>query len=182
MKGMSNRSVLAAVLASALLTGGRAGAEEGKDAPAAIAPLFQRGRVELLAGGGYGVDADRSYLILELGGGYYFRDGLSAGVTGEAWLGSRPQIYNLSPYARFVFLDSSWRYKPYAGVFYRRTSYASMSAPVDSAGLRGGLVFPLTGRAYLTAGLAYERGFRAATNVRTSRDALYPEIGLEFSF
>lgn len=147
-----------------------------------VAPLFSRGRVELLAGGGYGVDNDRSYLILALGGGYYLRDGLSAGVTGEAWLGSRPQIYNLSPYARYVFLDSAWRYKPYAGAFYRRTSYASLSGPVDSAGLRGGFVFPLSGRAYLTAGLAYEHRFQDAVNVTLDRDLVYPEFGLQFSF
>jgi len=171
----------AAALAALLLAlaAARAGAE---DAGPDVAPLFSRGRVELLAGGGYGVDDDRSYLILALGGGYYLRDGLSAGVVGEAWLGSRPQIYNLSPYARYVFLDSTWRYKPYAGAFYRRTSYASLSGPVDSAGLRGGLVFPLSGRAYLTAGLAYEHRFQDAANVSLDRDLLYPELGLQFTF
>ena len=181
-KRMRKRSAVAAVLlASILMIGGPAGAEEGK-ASAEIAPLFQQGRAELSAGAGYGVDATRSYFILALGGGYYFRDGLSAGATGEAWLGSRPQIYNLSPYARYVFLNSPWRYKPYAGVFYRRTSYASLSAPVDSAGFRGGLVFPLSGRAYLTGGLAYEHDFQSAANVASNRDALYPEFGLEFTF
>jgi hypothetical protein len=170
------------LLACALLGAVPARAADDKGPAADIRPLFQRGRIELIAGGGYGVDDNRSYLILALGGGYYFRDGLSAGLTGEAWLGSRPQIYNASPYVRYVFLDSSWRYKPYAGVFYRRTSYASLSAPLDSAGVRGGLVLPLSGRAYLTGGLAFEHDFQSATNVASSRDALYPEIGLEFTF
>ena len=147
-----------------------------------ITALFQRGRVELLAGGGYGETNSRSYLILELGGGYFIRDGLSAGVNSEAWLGSRPQIYDASPYFRYVFIDSKWRYKPYVGAFYRRTSYASGSSPVDSAGTRAGFVFPLSNRAYLTAGLAYERDFQAATNVTSSRDFIYPELGLQFSF
>jgi hypothetical protein len=169
------------LLTCALLGGGPARAADD-DAAADMRPLFQQGRIELLAGGGYGVDNSRSYLILALGGGYYFRDGLSAGLTGEAWLGSRPQIYNASPYVRYVFLDSTWRYKPYAGAFYRRTSYSSLSAPVDSAGLRAGLVFPLSKRAYLTGGLAFEHGFSSATNLDSSRDVVYPEIGLEFSF
>jgi hypothetical protein len=176
---MKNAVLAGLLLASALLAARPARADEaGTD----LAPLFSRGRIEVLAGGGYGLDDDRSYLILALGGGYYLRDGLSAGVASEAWLGSRPQIYDVSPYARFVFLDSTWRYKPYAGVFYRRTSYASLSGPVDSAGLRGGLVFPLSERAYLTGGLAFEHRFQDATNVTAGRDLLYPELGLEFTF
>jgi hypothetical protein len=178
---MMNKILAASLLACALLSGGRAAADD-KGGPPDIAPLFQRGRVEVLAGGGYGVDNGKSYGILELGAGYFIRDGLSAGLTAESWLGSRPQIYDASPFVRYVFLDSSWPYKPYAGVFYRRTSYSSLSAPVDSAGLRGGFVFPLNKRAYLTAGLAYERNFQSAPNVTSSRDALYPELGLEFSF
>ncbi|HXT01301.1 MAG TPA: hypothetical protein VN915_11540 [Elusimicrobiota bacterium] len=168
------------ILCAALLLA--SGLARAQDSAADIAPLFQRGRVEVLAGGGYGLDDDRSYLILALGGGYYLRDGLSAGVTGEAWLGSRPQIYNMSPYARCVFLDSPWHYKPYAGVFYRRTSYASLSGPIDSMGLRGGLVFPLSGRAYLTGGLAFEHRFQDSPNVNLDRDLIYPELGLEFTF
>lgn len=175
---MKGRALASLLVACALSASARA----AEDAAPDVAPLFQRGRVELLAGVGFGVDQSRDYLILLLGGGYYMRDGLSLGATGESWLGSRPQYYNLSPYARCVFLDSPWRYKPYAGVFYRRTSYASLSGPVDSAGLRGGLVFPLSGRAYLTGGLAYEHAFQDAINVTSSRDSLYPELGLEFTF
>lgn len=179
MKRARTAALSGLLLVGAALAPGRSRAQ---DSAPDVAPLFQRGRIELLAGGGYGLDNDRSYLILALGGGYYVRDGLSLGVVGESWLGSRPQIYNLSPYARFVFLDSTWRYKPYAGVFYRRTSYASLSGPIDSAGLRGGLVFPLSGRAYLTGGLAFEHRFQDATNVTLDRDLLYPELGLQFTF
>ncbi|MFI5349209.1 MAG: hypothetical protein ACHQ2Z_06680 [Elusimicrobiota bacterium] len=175
---------LAALLLACILLAASAARAEDQAASGGpdIKPLFQRGRFELLAGGGYGETDSRSYLILALGGGYFFHDGLSAGLNGEAWLGSRPQIYDASPYVRYVFLDSTWRYKPYTGVFYRRTSYASGSSPVDSAGARAGFVFPLSNRAYLTAGLAYERDFQAATNVTSSRDFLYPELGLQFSF
>ena len=180
---MNKKLAAGFLLACTLLTAAAARAEDPAVSGAPdITALFQRGRVELLAGGGYGVDNSRSYLILALGGGYFFRDGLSAGVNGEAWLGSRPQIYNASPYVRYVFLDSSWRYKPYAGLFYRRTTYASLSSPVDSAGARAGFVVPLSNRAYLTAGLAYERDFQAATNVTSTRDFVYPELGLQFSF
>jgi hypothetical protein len=179
---MDKTSIAGLLLACSLLGSASARAADDLDAAADIGPLFQQGRIELIAGGGYGLDDSRSYLILALGAGYYFRNGFSAGATGEAWLGSRPQIYNVSPFVRYVFLDSSWRYKPYAGVFYRRTAYASLSAPIDSAGVRGGLVFPLSRSAYLTGGLAYEHAFRDATNVSSSRDSIYPEIALAFTF
>jgi hypothetical protein len=97
---MNKRAIAVLTLACGLLAGGRARAADEKAGPPDISSLFQRGRVEVLAGGGYGVFDSRSYLILALGGGYYLRDGLSAGMTGEAWLGSRPQIYDASPYVR----------------------------------------------------------------------------------
>ena len=180
---MKKRSIAGLLLACALLAGDRARADEesGGGAPD-VSRLFQRGRLELTAGGGYGVDHGESYLILALGGGYYLRDGLSAGLTGEAWLGPSPQIYDASPSVRYVFLGSSWRYKPYAGVFYRRTSYSRLSRPIDSAGARAGLVFPLSPRAYLTGGLAEEHDFNSSAYAGSGRDSVYPEINLEFSF
>ena len=143
---------------------------------------FQRGRIELIAGGGYGSFNNSNYLILLLGGGYYLRDGLSLGLTGEAWVGSQPQFYDVSPQIRYVFLDLPWRFKPYLGTFYRRTFYTHEFGPLDSAGGRTGLVFPLSPRAYLTGGAVYEHYFNCNKNVYTSCDEVYPEIGLEFGF
>ena len=169
-------------LACVLLTG-RARADD--DLPSRgpdVSALFRRGRVELSAGGGYGVYNSESYLLLALGGGYYVLDGLSVGAVGEAWLGSQPQIFDVSPQARYIFLDSAWRYKPYVGAFYRRTAYNHLYSPLDSAGGRAGVVVPLSPRAYLTGDLAYEHYFNCSTNVNPQCDIVYPEIGLEFSF
>lgn len=180
---MTKRTLGGLLLAGVLLCGARAGATRESDDDTDIAPLFERGRIELSAGGGYGLATnDKSYLILALGGGYYLRDGLSAGLSSEAWVGSQPQIADVSPYARYVFLGSSWRYKPYAGVFYRRTFYNHLYSPFDSIGARGGAVFPLSSRAYATAGAAYEHSFNCSTAVNSNCDSLYPELGLEFSF
>jgi hypothetical protein len=177
---MSKQLIAGLLLACAVLTGGRAWADDGA---LDIAPLFQRGRIEISAGGGYGLATNnKSYLILALGGGYYLRDGLSAGLSSEAWVGSQPQIFDVSPYARYVFLGSSWRYKPYVGLFYRRTFYNHLYTPLDSIGGRAGVVFPLSNRAYATAGAAYEHYFNCSTSVNSNCDTLYPELGLEFSF
>ena len=116
------------------------------------------------------------------GGGYYLRDGLSVGLSADAWLGSQPQVYDVSPEVRYVFLDSSWHYKPYGGLFYRRTFYNREFGPLDSIGGRAGLVFPLNSRAYLTGGAAYEHYFNCNKSVYTSCDDVYPEIGLSFVF
>jgi hypothetical protein len=180
---MRKKLLVGIVMACALLASGRAGAEgEVRSGGPDISYLFQRGRIDINAGGGYGLYNNTSYLILALGGGYYVLDGLSLGLTGEAWVGSTPQIFDVSPAARYVFLDSPWTYKPFVGAFYRRTGYSNRYSPVDSVGARAGLVFPLTRQAYLTGDLAYEHYFACSSNINTQCDSVYPEVGLEFSF
>lgn len=147
-----------------------------------VLPLFRQGRVELQAGGGYGIFNNEDYLILLLGGAYYLRDGLSVGAAAEAWVGSQPQVYDVSPQVRYVFVGSDWRFKPYVGAFYRRTFYNHELGPLDSAGARAGLVFPLNRRAYLTGGVAYEHYFGCDRSVYASCSVAYPELGLAVGF
>ena len=156
------------------------GARAQTDAPG-FPDLFRQGRVELDAGAGLGALGGRDYLLLLLGAGYYVRDGLSVGATGEAWLGSQPQLGDVSPALRYVFLGSSWNCKPYLGAFYRRTFFNHAQSPLDSSGTRAGLVFPLNGRAYLTGGLVYEHYFSCAGSIFANCDQVYPEIGLAFA-
>ena len=146
------------------------------------AGLFSPGRVELLAGGGYGSFNNNDYLILLLGANYYLWEGVSAGLTAETWVGSQPQVYDVSPQIRDVLIDVPWKYKPYVGTFYRRTVYNRLFKPLDSVGGRAGLVFPLSSRSYLTAGLAYEHYFACDTSVFSSCDQTYPEVGVAFGF
>jgi hypothetical protein len=157
------------------------GEPDGGD-EAGVPAFFRRGRTELTLGAGYGTFDDNGYMVLLLGGGYYLRDGLSVGATGEAWTGARPQIYNVSPQVRLVLLDAPRRYKPYLGAFYRRTAYSRRLAPLNSAGARAGLVFPFGARTYLTAGLVYESDFACDKSVYSRCDGAYPEAGLTFSF
>jgi hypothetical protein len=157
------------------------GETKDSDEPNA-AGLFSRGRTELTVGGGYGTFDNNGYLLLLLGGNYYLRDGVSAGLTTEAWLGSQPQVYDVSPQIRDVLLNVPWTYKPYVGIFYRRTAYSRTFKPLDSIGGRAGLVFPLNSRSYVTAGLAYEHYSACSTAVYSSCDGTYPEVGLAFGF
>ncbi len=176
-------ALAALILALLWLAAPRARAQEDRSASGPdVRDLFRAGRVELDAGGGLGVFNSNEYLLLLLGGGYFIRDGFSAGATAEAWVGSTPSFGDLSPQVRYVFLDSPWRFKPYAGAFYRRTFYDHTDPAINSAGVRAGLVFPLTPRAYATGGLVYERYFSCQTSVYSSCDQVYPEIGVAFSF
>ena len=60
------------------------------------ASLFQQGNTRLSVNGGYGSFQSKDYVILGLGAGYYLWKGFEAGVDGEAWMGSKPHIYELS--------------------------------------------------------------------------------------
>jgi len=142
--------------------------------------LFRQGRVELEAGAGIGATNSATYLLLLLGGDYYLLDGLSIGAAGEAWVGAQPEIGDVSPQVRYVFLNAPWRFKPYVGTFYRRTFFNRAYSPTNSAGARAGLVFPFSSRAYLTGGLVYESYFGGANGYLNGAE-LYPEIGLAFA-
>lgn len=170
-----NRLILVALLG---MTVPAAHAEFGTDA---VDSLFQQGRVQMNLGAGYGIFNNNGYFVLGLGGGYYLLDGLEAGADAEGWWGSQPQLYDVSPELRYIFLNIP-SYKPYVGLLYRRTFYNHELEPLDSAGFRAGLVFPFSARTYMTAGGVYEHYFNCDTSVYSSCNDLYPEIGLNFSF
>jgi hypothetical protein len=153
-------------------------AEFGTDA---VDQLFQKGRVQLNVGAGYGLFNDHNYFVLGLGAGYYLLDGLEAGIDGEGWWGSQPNQYNVSPNIRYIFLNIP-SYKPYVGAFYRRTFYNQEFSETDSAGGRAGLVFPFSAKTYLTAGGVFEHYFNCDKSLYSSCNDVYPEIGLAFTF
>ncbi|MDE2491620.1 MAG: hypothetical protein KGM24_12305, partial [Elusimicrobia bacterium] len=161
---------------AALLAASAAAASAAPDAR----PLFARGRIQWAAGGGYGAYGPRDYAVLALQGDWFLRDGLSAGLSGEAWLGSNPQVYDLSPQVREVFLDAPWAEKPFVGAFYRRTAFSRGDAPEDSGGARAGVVIPLSARAYASVDLAYERYSRCDPRLFSRCDLVYPEVAIAF--
>jgi hypothetical protein len=144
------------------------------------ATIFAQGKTRLSVSGGYGTWNNNSYGIVGLGAGYYLMDGLEAGVDGEAWLGSKPHLYSVSPEAQYTFYQ--WdQFKPYVGGFYRRSMYDVLK-PLDSAGVRAGLVTPLSEHAYVSAGIVYENYFHCDSAVYNTCSQTYPEIGLAFVY
>jgi hypothetical protein len=137
--------------------------------------MFAQGKLRLGLSAGYGSWNNNNYGILGAGAGYYVLDGLEAGVDGEAWLGSKPHLYSVSPEVRYTFYQPD-QFKPYIGGFYKRSMYDSLS-PLDSAGGRAGLVTPLSEHAFLSAGIVTEHYFNCSTSVYSSCSQTYPEIG-----
>jgi hypothetical protein len=143
--------------------------------------LFSQGRTYFSAVAGYGSFNNNDYGILGLGAGYYVVNNLEAGLEGDAWIGSLPHLYQISPSLTYV-LPEPWTWKPYLGAFYRRTVYDHDLTPLDSAGGRAGLIYLLSPRSYLSAGVAYEGYIHCDSDVYSSCSEVYPEIGVAFSF
>ena len=137
--------------------------------------MFAQGKLRLGLSAGYGSWNSKDYGILGLGAGYYLVDGLEAGIDGEAWLGSRPHLYSVSPEVRYTFYQLE-QFKPYIGGFYKRSLYDTFS-PLDSAGARAGLVSPISEHAFLSAGIVTEHYFHCRSSVYGTCSQTYPEIG-----
>ena|SRR5579864_5169424 len=151
----------------------------GADAGAG-AELFGQGRTRLSISGGYGELNNNGYGVVGVGAGYYLLKGLEAGIDGEAWLGSKPHIYTVSPEARYI-IQGLGQFLPYVGGFYKRSLYDTL-APLDSAGVRAGLITTLSPRTYLSVGLVFEQFFRCDSNLYGSCSQTYPEIGFAFTY
>ena len=143
--------------------------------------LFAQGRTRLSLAGGYGSFNDRNYVVVGLGGGYYFFDGLEVGVNGEAWLGSKPHLYDISPQVTYTLLSIA-SFHPYVGGFYKRTFYDAGYTDINSAGGRAGIVAPLNAHAYATAGLVYEQLFKCDSSLYSHCTQVYPEFGISFTY
>jgi len=145
------------------------------------ATVFQQGSTRLSLNVGYGSLNGNDYFIAGAGVGYYIYNGLEAGLDGDAWAGSKPHIYEVSPRLTYVFYQLDYPFKPYLGGLYRRTFYDTMKS-VDSAGGRAGIISPIGEHTYLSAGLVFENYFHCDTHLYSSCSQVYPELGLAFSY
>jgi hypothetical protein len=149
-------------------------------AKAADAGPFRQGSVRMSIMLGSGTAFRQDYTILGAGLGYYVADGIEAGVDVESWQGNDPRITRWSPQVLYVHLTDG-NAKPYAGVFYRRTSI-SQYKDLNDAGGRAGLLFLYGRKAYLGLGLAYESHLNCDRAVYDSCADTYPELRLAIVF
>jgi len=135
-------------------------------------------RLSLLLGGGRAFDQD--YRVYGIGVGYYFIDGLEAGLEAETWQGAHPGIRRVSPQAMYVFPLGS-QVRPYLGAFYRRT-FVQDYKNLSDAGGRAGILFPVGRSAYLGVGGVYEQHIACDRIVYESCSESYPELTIAIIF
>ncbi len=148
--------------------------------PEIQADPFKKGsvRVSVVAGSGQAFSND--YIIIGLGAGYYVQNGLELGLDGEAWLSGDPDIYKLSPQAKYI-LPTQSRLRPYIGVFYNHL-FIDHVDDLESIGGRGGVYFIQKTQWFFGVGVVYESYLNCDEKTYGSCDDIYPELTLSFTF
>ena len=141
---------------------------------------FKQGSLRVSIAVGSGQAFENDYIIIGLGAGYYVKDGLELGLDGEAWLGGDPDIYKLSPQAKYI-LPTQSRLRPYVGAFYNH-SFVDHEDDLDSIGGRGGVYLIQDERWFVGIGAVYESYLDCDEKIYSSCDDIYPEITFSFSF
>jgi hypothetical protein len=141
---------------------------------------FKKGsrRVSIVVASGQMFSDD--YVVIGLGVGFYVLNGLELGLDGEAWLGGEPNIYKLSPQAKYI-LPTQSRLRPYFGAFYNHL-FIDHYDDLDTIGGRGGVYLMQDERWYLGVGAVYESYLDCDEKTYNSCDDIYPEITFSFSF
>ena len=145
-----------------------------------VAGVFSQGRTHFVASAGTAHAFNESYLVLGLGVSYYVIDGLNVGLGLESWTGGDPGIRKLTPSVQYVFYRAE-RIKPYAGLFYRRTSVDGLP-DIDSAGGRAGAYVRAAGNAYVGAAMVYESYVNCNSALYRSCSSTYPEVTFTLAF
>ena len=142
---------------------------------------FNKGRTRFSLQVGNTTAFNQNYTAIGIGGGYYVRDGLEVGLDGDAWFGMDvPGIYRLSPGLRYV-LYSLDQYKPYAGIFYRR-SFIEGHDDRNEAGGRAGVTVLTGWSSNLSVGLVYDVHINCDKTVYSSCSQFYTELSYGILF
>jgi len=150
-----------------------------EEAPAQSRGPFSRGSTRLSVLVGSGFAANDNYLILGIGGGYYFLDHVELGLDYEVWLFGDPTLQRLSPGLRYVL--ELGPLKPYIGAFYRHT-FVSDFNDFDQVGARvGAYLIPRRG-VFAGLGAVYEHLLDCDEDGVVDCNQFYPELTVGFAF
>ena len=149
-------------------------------AQVSVADAFSKGRLHGIVTAGSGSAFNETYLVLGAGVSYFVLDGLSVGLSLEAWRNADPSLTKLTPSIQYVFYQVP-AIKPYLGAFYRRT-YISGLDDLNSYGARAGAYFQLGRNAFLGVGGVYETYSDCRESTYRSCSDTYPEVSLTFAF
>lgn len=171
---------LAAITVAAVATFASTPSATAADVTGSARGAFSKGRTHFVVTAGSGYAFDESYLVLGAGVSYYVIDGLNVGLSVEAWTGSDPGLYKVTPSMTYVFHQIP-QVSPYVGGFFRRT-YIDGLPDINSAGARAGAYFSAGRNAYFGVGVVYESYIDCNTSTYRSCSDTYPELSFTVSF
>jgi len=123
---------------------------------------------------------DRTYTVIGGRLGHYVADGFELAIGAEFWTDNDPDIFKLTPEARYVW-SGMGTIKPYAGGFLSRTMYNGLPDR-NTYGARGGAYFQVGPNAHVATGLVYERVESCDSATYRDCDQFYPEIAFNVRF
>lgn len=137
---------------------------------------FDRGRFNLGFGAGSQSNFGERYFVVGGAAGYFVLDGFELGLGAAHQFGDGPSITRLTPALRYVAHPLVGRSPvvPYAGVFYSHYFVGDAVADIDTAGVRGGLLY-VSGSVILGLGIAHERQI---SECATNCSWFYPDFTL----
>ncbi len=147
---------------------------------AGVGGMFGQGRSQFSVMMGNGYAFDNSYFILGASVSYYVLDGLGVGLSIEKWSGSVPGITKYTPFAQYVFYQTS-TVKPYVGGFYRHTVVDGLP-DINSVGERAGISIASGSNSYFSLGFVQEVYLDCQNTIYRKCSETYPELGFAFAF
>jgi hypothetical protein len=167
--------LLIGVVLTVLVSGGGSAAAAGVEAG-----MFREGSVRASLLFGSGTAFGETYSVIGAGVGYYVVANVELGLDAESWQGAQHRISRVSPQVTYV-VPFGEGFRPYAGIFYRRT-FISGYEDVSDAGGRAGALFLYGRKAYLGAGIVYERHLGCERAVYDRCAESYPELIVAIMF
>jgi hypothetical protein len=143
------------------------------------AEAFHKNQTRLSLQGGTAAAFDKTYFVVGGGGGYFPVNGLELGLDGEAWLGSRPHIYKLSPQIRYILYRGA--IKPYIGALYRHSWFEGLNN-LSSVGGRAGIYTTMNKNLHSGVGVVVEKYLNCDEKTYQDCSSLSPEVNISLSF
>jgi hypothetical protein len=145
---------------------------------ASRATPFSQGRVQVALGAGTQSAFSSRYFVIGGGASYFVLDGLSAGLSGQMWVGGPPALYVAQPHLTYTFHQVNP--SPYVGVLYQQTWIGAPYEETSGAvGARAGFNIQWGSGLFLTIGGRLMQTLDCADD-QTCQEII-PEVGLSLS-
>lgn len=151
----------------------------GLASSSAYSSPFDKGRGQLSLTLSNGSLLNQDYIVLGAGYGYFLTNGLNVSVDLNMWLDGDPKVYQVTPEIGYVFYMVP-KFKPYAGVFYRR-NYIEGFDDINAYGYRAGVYFLAGANTYIGYGITHSQLSNCNENIYLSCGDTYADLSVVIS-